>query len=413
MAAFAARRDAATDGESEDDEEISEGMDVYIQNKFMDPDRYRKMKETRAIESKHVDIIDVSKDGFHKYYSLSLKLMSAFCENVVSHPFIVLRRQCQVHRTARQYHLLPLTLIPIIIKIQGRQGLGTLWKGIGSVFIVKGLGIVFEDVLSKISHFPKETSNLNSISRIGQHLLLKFAAFAMLSPFYSASLVETVQSDIASEKPGIIECLTEGLGRIMPRRHNPTSAIVPIWSLAMLTATHGVLHYFIGFGFQRLARYWLSSAKKRRRQDSNKSSPINKQMSYTMDHPLITTSDSGRPTTDWGYAELSSALVSGLAADVLLYPLETVMNRLHVQGTRTIVDSLDTGLQVFPLVTRYEGPLDCFHSVVTDEGAAGLFKGFGALVLQYAVHAAILKLAKSLLDEIERNYGTDSRISTR
>ena len=50
-----------------------------------------------------------------------------------------------------------------------------------------------------------------------------------------------------------------------------------------------------------------------------------------------------------------------LLADVLLYPLETVLHRLHLQGTRTIIDDLDSGLSVLPITTRYDGVFDCFR----------------------------------------------------
>ena len=38
---------------------------------------------------------------------------------------------------------------------------------------------------------------------------------AIITPFYSASLVETVQSDIASEKPGIFDVFREGMCRLV------------------------------------------------------------------------------------------------------------------------------------------------------------------------------------------------------
>ena len=40
---------------------------------------------------------------------------------------------------------------------------------------------------------------------IGQHLMLKAVALSVTTPFFSASLVETVQSDIACEKPGVFD----------------------------------------------------------------------------------------------------------------------------------------------------------------------------------------------------------------
>lgn len=36
-----------------------------------------------------------------------------------------------------------------------------------------------------------------------------------MTPFYSASLVETVQSEIASERPGVLDVFKEGLTRLL------------------------------------------------------------------------------------------------------------------------------------------------------------------------------------------------------
>ena len=68
------------------------------------------------------------------------------------------------------------------------------------------------------------------------------------------------------------------------------------------------------------------------------------------------------------------------------------------QGTRTIIDNTDTGIEVVPIMTRYEGVMDCYSTVLSEEGWAGLYKGFGALVLQYGLHIAILKLTRSVFE---------------
>jgi hypothetical protein len=73
-----------------------------------------------------------------------------------------------------------------------------------------------------------------------------------------------------------------------------------------------------------------------------------------------------------------------------------------LQGTRTIIDNLESGKEVVPIITRYEGFTDCFHSIVTEEGVSGLFKGFGALILQYAVHLALLRLSCVSIREVLR-----------
>lgn len=87
-------------------------------------------------------------------------------------------------------------------------------------------------------------------------------------------------------------------------------------------------------------------------------------------------------------------------ADIVFYPFETVIQRLHLQGTRTIIDNLDSGCSVTALVTDYSGAVDCYRTIVSTEGPLGLYKGFGALMMQFAVHVLVLKTTKWFLTEI-------------
>jgi solute carrier family 25, member 46 len=98
--------------------------------------------------------------------------------------------------------------------------------------------------------------------------------------------------------------------------------------------------------------------------------------------------------------ETHSILVSMCAADIVFYPLETVIHRLHLQGTRTIIDNLDTGRSVTPLLTGYSSAADCYRTIISTEGPLGLYKGFGSLVLQFAVHFMVLRATKWVLTEL-------------
>lgn len=108
------------------------------------------------------------------------------------------------------------------------------------------------------------------------------------------------------------------------------------------------------------------------------------------------------------YPELLAAFTGNLVADTLMFPLETVLHRLCLQGTRTIIDDTDTGLGVVPITTRYEGVTDCFHSILVEEGLSGLYKGFGALVLQYLLHMALLRVMKMAFNVFSRDRRNQS-----
>lgn len=71
-------------------------------------------------------------------------------------------------------------------------------------------------------------------------------SIAVVLPFYSASLVETVQSDIASEKPGIFDVFREGAGRLMAFHTPQKGRMIPIWGLMGPSIALGLSKYIFG-----------------------------------------------------------------------------------------------------------------------------------------------------------------------
>ncbi|XP_037069270.1 solute carrier family 25 member 46-like, partial [Pollicipes pollicipes] len=314
-----------------------------------------------------------------QYLVVAANAAGLLTEHVLTHPFMVLRRQCQVNAAARRYHLSPVTLAPVLYNLHRRQGLSVLWKGLGSAVIVKGLRLAAEDLVSKVVPWPRELARGSSPRQAGRHLLLKTAALCAASPFAAASLAESVQSEVASERPGVLDVLTEGACRaVAGLTPHGAGRLLPVWTLALPAAVFGLLHYVLSSAGAELAliamRVWRERAEQRRGAVPRAR------------HPL-----------DTCHRQLAAAALGRYVADLALYPLETVLYRLQLQGTRSIIDNLDTGCAVLPVSTRYEGALDCFRTVVRDEGVTGLYRGAGALVAQAAVHAAALHGARWLL----------------
>ncbi|XP_063980431.1 mitochondrial outer membrane protein SLC25A46-like [Diachasmimorpha longicaudata] len=307
-------------------------------------------------------------------------LASLITENLLIHPFIVLRRQCQVNPMAATYHLVPITLIPVMMRLHQSQGMNTLWKGIGSVLLIRGLTLAVEDLLSKVTPWPKEITNATSLKSFGQHLLLKCVSIGIVSPFYSASLVETVQSEIASEKPGVLDVFRDGAIRLLEVGNK--GRIIPIYALLGPHVAYGIAKYLFGLIVRSVASR-IMVLRDRHLQESRGA--------YSRD--II--SENVMQDID-----LQSTLISMCAADVVFYPLETVVHRLHLQGTRTIIDNLDTGRSVTPLLTSYSGAFDCYRTIINNEGPLGLYKGFGALIMQFGMHFLLLKATRYILTEI-------------
>lgn len=128
------------------------------------PLNYKYVHSTRDLSlplQKHVNTQqmyespDDEEVSFRKYIGVSVGLVSLITENLLSHPFVVLRRQCQVHHNSVRRHLVPFTLVPTIVHLHRRQSITTLWKGLGSCLLVRGMTLAVEDFLSKITPWPK------------------------------------------------------------------------------------------------------------------------------------------------------------------------------------------------------------------------------------------------------------------
>ncbi|XP_067634862.1 mitochondrial outer membrane protein SLC25A46 [Eurosta solidaginis] len=318
--------------------------------------------------------------SIRKYLGIGVQWVSLVTENLLSHPFIVLRRQCQVYNASKRYHLHPFALVSSIIHLHRRQGVTTLWKGLGSCLLVRGMSLAVDDVISKITQWPKEVDSRTSLKRFGQHLILKCVSIAIVMPFYSASLVETVQSDIASEKPGLFDVFREGSLRLLYWSSPQKGRMLPVWALIGPCMSVGITKYLFGLVIKgissRIIRRRIQQAQERKGAKYKDDSLANQNV------------------------EIYSNLIAMLTSEVIFYPFETILHRIQLQGTRTIVDNLDNGYAVVPILTNYQGAIDCYRTTVATEGVGGLYKGFGAIVLQFAAHIAVIKLTKWVVTQI-------------
>ncbi|XP_017474828.1 PREDICTED: solute carrier family 25 member 46-like isoform X1 [Rhagoletis zephyria] len=326
------------------------------------------------------DEAGVTQISIRKYLGIGVQWVSLVTENLLSHPFIVLRRQCQVYNASKRYHLHPFSLVPSIIHLHRRQGVTTLWKGLGSCLLVRGMSLAVDDVVSKITQWPKEVDSRTSLKRFGQHLILKCVSIAIVMPFYSASLVETVQSDIASEKPGLFDVFREGSLRLLYWSSPQKGRMLPAWALIGPCMSVGITKYLFG-----LVIKGISSRIMRRRIQQAQERKGAKYKDDSLENQNV---------------EIYSNLISMLTTEIIFYPFETILHRIQLQGTRTIIDNLDNGYAVVPILTNYQGAIDCYRTTVATEGFSGLYKGFGAIVLQFAAHIAVIKLTKWVVTQI-------------
>lgn len=168
---------------------------------------------------------------------------------------------------------------------------------------------------------------------------------------------------------------------------NVLGRMLPVWIIVVPTVTYGVFRYISNILVSKSVKHILVMYELYN---------LRKVDALPED---ISTSDDVR-------FEAVSDLTASALSDAVLFPLETIMHRLYLQGTRTIIDNLDTGLSVMPILTGYIGPLDCFVTTVAQEGRLGLLKGFGALLLQTTLIGILYKVVKISLVKVVDAYTT-------
>jgi len=323
-------------------------------------------------------------DNLARVAGFGIGVGSLYLQEALGYPFIVLRRQCQVNHGAVKYHILPFSLFKVIGRIHQRQGTSVFWKGWGTNCIVKGVTIVTEVLTAELLNFKRKDnvgekkddnssiSNVKKKSNAFQEFVKGLSAMLLL-PLQSAALTDSVQSltlhPVRSIFTFFIDAFERVLGWYTSRGHG---RLLPIRQLILPSLCYGLVNYAV--------KYTINTAL----------------MHYNTKRCSLNDRVEERNMRKIYYAQLMTTWLSALITDVITYPLETVLLRIHLQGTRTIIDDMDKGLGVVPLCTNYDGVNDCVMDIVQYEGVGGLYKGFGALLLQYFVQFCIVKLSRSL-----------------
>ncbi|CAH8584587.1 unnamed protein product [Schistosoma turkestanicum] len=397
---------------------------------------------------------------------IGIGVASMFLEVLLSHPFIVIRNQCQVMGSTQSLHLTPFTLIPVVGKCIQSQSLSFFWKGLGSVFFIRGLGLMTENLVCNYTSLPKEVSKSTPFRRHLGHLLLKVCSWVIITPFYAASIVEIVQSDKASEPTTLFSYVRDGFYRLLhmpssPRLGSPgsmfrsghtirsipiaTSRLLPVWRLippvVLLNIGHYVVRSYVSFA---ALSNWNTNEDRLERDaemDFNYKTAGMNRNKYSPGFPThyappsTNTSINELHATDLAtvvyqrqdtalqaiyhryYTELFTGMATNFIADVILYPVETLVLRLCIQGTRTLVDSMDTGDVVVPIVSSYDGFFDALRSSLDSPvGILGLYKGFGALIAQYTLQALFIYGIRCLYEHLLCLWAppfTDNKIHSR
>lgn len=282
---------------------------------------------------------------------------------LVNQPFIVLRRQCQVRGNSHLYHLTPVSLVPVVLVLVQRKGLRVLFQGMYSVIILRTVQFGVEQIVSRYTGW---TSTLPPTWYINKdwllHFLLKSSSLIITAPIYSVTVLNTV----AVPFEGITNY------RLFQKYDFP----LPFWQIMLPTTAYGVLKYAFTQATLSLssALLYLSHCFDETERDD------------------CLRAKGGIEIKNREDIFLKATVISFLSAEVVFFPLETVVHRLILQGARKFTNDLDCGSSVVEIFSSHDGFFDCCDNIMWLEGKLGLYKGFGALVLQAMCYHYCIKL---------------------
>lgn len=99
-----------------------------------------------------------------------------------------------------------------------------------------------------------------SFKNLGQHIILKCVSIGIVTPFYSASLVETVQSEVASERPGVLDVFRDGAIRLLDVGNK--GRLIPIYALLPPTIACGVIKYLFTISIKSISSHIMRTKHK-------------------------------------------------------------------------------------------------------------------------------------------------------
>ncbi|KAK6106555.1 Mitochondrial carrier family protein [Brugia pahangi] len=322
--------------------------------------------------------------------NVSIGITNLVTKILISHPCTVLRRQCQVHQFARSLHLTPFTLIPVVYKVVSCEGLLTLWKGAIGSGVLWGLSIVGEILLADIFGLPRYYVKHGSFKKYCHHLILKAATAVCMTPFIVSSFIETVRSESGRcDEFRVMDVVINGISRLRfdfigPRDNSKRFSLL---YLLIPTTCLFTSHYLITIGLFD----WIYVLAKR----------------YVSRKPLHE-----KTAFDQYFPHIFATLTSQMLADFSLYPFETVLHRLYIQGTRTLIDNLDSGVTAISITAKYVGFFDCIRTIINRESFWSLYAGVGALGFQYVLHLCLLRFIRTMVKYGNRTINAQQQDGT-
>lgn len=275
------------------------------------------------------------------------------------YPYTVFSRQCQAFPYSQAAFSLtaPLSSALVLHNMAHNQGVGALWRGWYSHLSLLIARPFIEAAILKLTN-SRASEDSSRVKALLSYLAVKSVACIATIPLVSFTILEMVQNTAQKAyRGGLLEVAAERQLLKVGGTHR-----LPYLSLILPTMLH------------ILAIDHLSGAIS---QLINRVAPSSHQTEPPYPFQAVLRS-------------LWVAYVSSALSDVLLYPLQTVVVRLHCQGMPVLMDNVENGSELAFVQTYYRGFLDCISGIFDSEGLCGFYKGFSSLLIRYAVHGVIL-----------------------
>lgn len=121
-----------------------------------------------------------------------------------------------------------------------------------------------------------------------------------------------MQSEIASERPGILDVFREGFIRLLNWGAPAKGRMLPIWALIVPTITLGLAKYLFSMMIKGASARLLNI---RQRNKWEETGTIPKDFNNAAMQDI----------------NLTASLIATISSDVVFYPCETIVHRLHLQ----------------------------------------------------------------------------------
>jgi solute carrier family 25, member 46 len=307
------------------------------------------------------------------------------------------RRQAQIQSESTRAYLTPISSMRMIYTMKYQQGIGALWKGCFSSLILMTCETISNNLIDELAPFDYPSLRI-------KHMILKAINSFLLIPLYSVHLLRSVQSDLTVVNQwSPLTIFIEPFQRILGIKTGVYARALPLWYLISFSIPYFVARHAIQNVLHR-------SFEDIREHHTNRDEPITtvqQTQMETIDDIECQLIDRIPNLVDRSFRQLEANLFAVFVSTFLLYPYETVLNRLFVQGTRTIVDDLDkTVVGCVAINTRYMGFFDCCRTIMETEGnwGRGFFKGIGFLMLKFGLIYASAHCVKLFIERLAVVY---------